>query len=52
VGKNSYGLPSERVVKYLKERGKLYRTDENGAVIVRTDGVKARIYPFLKGVKE
>jgi competence protein ComEC len=52
VGKNSYGLPSERVVKYLKERGKVYRTDENGAVIVRTDGVKARIFPFIKGVKE
>jgi len=48
VGKNSYGLPDERVLKYLHERSKVYRTDKNGAIIVKTDGKKAYIKTVLK----
>ncbi|SDF29137.1 competence protein ComEC [Thermoanaerobacter thermohydrosulfuricus] len=48
VGKNSYGLPDERVLKYLQEKAKVYRTDKNGAIIVKTNGERAYITTFLK----
>ncbi|SHF00994.1 competence protein ComEC [Thermoanaerobacter uzonensis DSM 18761] len=48
VGKNSYGLPDERVLKYLQEKTKVYRTDKNGAIIVKTNGERAYITTFLK----
>lgn len=48
VGKNSYGLPDDRVVKYLQKKGMLYRTDKNGAIIIKTDGKRAHIITFLK----
>jgi len=48
VGKNSYGLPHERVLKSLQERCIVYRTDKNGAIIVKTDGKKAYIKTVIK----
>ncbi|AIS52155.1 ComE operon protein 3 [Thermoanaerobacter kivui] len=48
VGKNNYGLPDERVLKYLKSKAKVYRTDKNGAIIVKTDGKKAYISTVVK----
>ena len=39
VGKNSFGHPSQKVIDRLEDRNiKTYRTDENGTVIVRTNG--------------
>ena len=38
VGENSYGHPSARVISLIEDAGgKVYRTDESGAVIVRMD---------------
>lgn len=52
VGRNSYGHPSPRLVRYWEERGvDIYRTDEHGAVIVSTDGQKMQITPFIAGVE-
>jgi len=39
VGKNIFGHPSQKVIERLKDRNiKIYRTDENGTVIIRTNG--------------
>ena len=35
---NSYGHPEAAVVEYWQEHGELYRTDEDGAITVYTDG--------------
>jgi competence protein ComEC len=41
VGRNNFGHPSESVVERLKKSGALlFRTDRDGAVIVKTDGRK------------
>jgi competence protein ComEC len=49
VGKNNFGHPSEDVLKRLSSSGSLvYRTDENGAVIITTDGKSMKV----KTVKE
>ena len=36
VGRNSYGLPDESVIGRLEACSKLYRTDLNGSVEIRT----------------
>ncbi|HOE57906.1 MAG TPA: MBL fold metallo-hydrolase, partial [Bacillota bacterium] len=44
VGKNNYGHPSPDTLKRLGASGSLvYRTDENGAVIVTTDGKSMKV---------
>jgi len=41
VGKNIFGHPSQKVIERLKDRDiKIYRTDENGTIIIRTNGQK------------
>ena len=44
VGKNSFGHPSEETLKRLNDSGSLvYRTDENGALIITTDGENMKV---------
>ncbi len=39
VGKNNFGHPSQKVIERLEDRNiKIYRTDEDGTVIIRTNG--------------
>jgi len=39
VGKNQFGHPSPKVIERLEDKNiKVYRTDENGTIIIRTDG--------------
>ncbi|GAJ19268.1 unnamed protein product, partial [marine sediment metagenome] len=39
VGKNNFGHPSEKVIERLEDKNiQIYRTDENGTVIIRTNG--------------
>ncbi len=39
VGKNNFGHPSQEVIERLEDRNiKIYRTDEDGTVIIRTNG--------------
>ncbi len=39
VGENNrYGHPTDRVLAYWQEHGQVYRTDQNGAVNICTDG--------------
>jgi len=39
VGKNNFGHPSQKVVERLEDRNiKIYRTDEDGTIIIRTNG--------------
>ena len=39
VGKNNFGHPSEKIIKRLKDKNiPVYRTDQNGTVIIRTNG--------------
>jgi competence protein ComEC len=39
VGKNNFGHPSQKVIERLEDKNiKIYRTDENGTVIIRTNG--------------
>jgi len=41
VGRNNFGHPSETVVERLKKSGAvLFRTDEDGAITIKTDGRK------------
>ena len=41
VGKNNFGHPSPKIIERLQEKNiKIYRTDENGTIIIRTDGRK------------
>lgn len=44
VGENNYGHPSPEVVELLEEYGKVYRTDEDGSIQIRTDGRIAEVY--------
>jgi len=39
VGKNNFGHPSKKVIERLEDKNiKIYRTDENGTIIIRTNG--------------
>ena len=39
VGKNNFGHPSQKVIERLEDRNiKIYRTDEDGTIIIRTNG--------------
>lgn len=39
VGKNHFGHPSPKIIERLENNNiKVYRTDENGTIIIRTDG--------------
>ncbi|MEA2086660.1 MAG: DNA internalization-related competence protein ComEC/Rec2 [Candidatus Caldatribacteriota bacterium] len=49
VGKNHFGHPSQKVIERLEDKNiEIYRTDENGTVIIRTNG---REY-WIKTLKE
>ncbi len=44
VGKNNFGHPSEEVLQRLKAAGTaVFRTDEKGAVLLRSDGKRIKI---------
>ncbi len=44
---NTFGHPAAEVVERLQNAGaKIYRTDEDGAVVFRTDGKKMRVETF------
>ncbi|MFA5536485.1 MAG: DNA internalization-related competence protein ComEC/Rec2 [Bacillota bacterium] len=48
VGRNSYGHPGADLLSYWEKRGVPgYRTDQNGAIIIKTDGVKLSIKKFI-----
>jgi competence protein ComEC len=49
VGRNnSFGHPSTEVLKRLQDRGiKMYRTDQNGAVVLKSDGFTIRTSSVL-----
>lgn len=51
---NLFGHPSEQTLSALREIGaRIYRTDEDGAVTIRSTGNKIDITPFLQpGTKE
>ena len=45
TGENDFGLPSLRVIKKLERMGaKVYRTDQNGTIIVKNDGQKTEVF--------
>ena len=44
MGENNYGHPSPEVIELLEEYGKVYRTDEDGSIQIRTDGRIAEVY--------
>lgn len=49
---NSYGHPHASVVSLIQEKGiELYGTDQNGTIIVRTDGESYRIETITDGNK-
>lgn len=51
VGRNSYGHPSPVLIKYWEEREITgYRTDQNGAILIKTDGLKLNIKGFINVV--
>lgn len=48
TGPNPYGHPSREVLERLKRHGvRVWRTDRQGAVTLRTDGRRYRLRPFL-----
>ncbi|MCF8000331.1 MAG: DNA internalization-related competence protein ComEC/Rec2 [Halanaerobiales bacterium] len=48
VGSNEYGHPSKNVLKRLIDNNiRIWRTDHNGAVIIKTDGHKYNINGYL-----
>ncbi|RQD72739.1 MAG: DNA internalization-related competence protein ComEC/Rec2, partial [Candidatus Syntrophonatronum acetioxidans] len=48
VGQNTYGHPSPQTLERLKKKGvRVYRTDENGAITVKTDGENLYIKTFI-----
>lgn len=50
VGKNNFGHPSQEVLNSLKESDvECFRTDECGAVIVRSDGSSIKIRRTVRG---
>ncbi|MGI6778171.1 MAG: DNA internalization-related competence protein ComEC/Rec2 [Acetivibrionales bacterium] len=53
VGKNSFGHPSEAVLKKLTDRGiDIFRTDKDGAVVMKSDGSGIRITKQLHQNKD
>lgn len=52
VGKNNYGHPSHELLKRVNDLNiKIWRTDKNGAIIIRTDGISYKIEGYLKNTK-
>jgi beta-lactamase superfamily II metal-dependent hydrolase len=51
VGRNNlFGRPAPATIAVLRNAGaKVYRTDENGAVMIHSDGRSFSVAPFLKG---
>ncbi|HOJ09716.1 MAG TPA: ComEC/Rec2 family competence protein [Clostridiales bacterium] len=50
TGRNNYGHPAPSVLKRLEETGTgIYRTDLNGAVIIRTNGRLIKVKTMLNG---
>ncbi|SHE31474.1 competence protein ComEC [Caldanaerobius fijiensis DSM 17918] len=47
VGENNYGHPSKIVLERLKNT-RIFRTDMNGAIVLKTDGERYYIRPFLR----
>jgi competence protein ComEC len=46
---NRFNLPNEQVVNRYQQRDiQIFRTDQNGAIQIRTNGVSTKITPFLK----
>ena len=46
---NGYGHPHPETLKRLEAGGRtIYRTDKNGAIIFRTDGLRLTVEPYLK----
>ena len=46
---NRFNLPNEQVVmRYQQKNIQIFRTDQNGAIKIRTNGVSTKITPFLK----
>jgi competence protein ComEC len=44
VGKNNFGHPSQETIERLNSAGSMvYRTDESGAVIIKTDGINMKL---------
>ena len=44
---NNFGHPAPKVIEHLQKNGiKIYRTDEDGAVVCRTDGKTLRVETF------
>ncbi len=53
VGKNNFGHPSPQVVSLLEQNNVSYfRTDESGAVILKSDGNTVKIIRTVKGKRE
>jgi competence protein ComEC len=49
AARNSFGLPSSSVLDRLRESGaKVYRTDRNGAVLCRSNGITVQVEPMLR----
>ena len=49
VGDNNYGHPSGEVIERFETDGvKVFRTDESGAVTLRTDGEEVRVEEFVR----
>lgn len=48
VGKNNYGLPDNKVLKRLNDNNiRIWRTDQKGAIIIKTDGYRYNINGYL-----
>lgn len=48
VGKNKYGHPNSKIIKKLKIiKSRVWRTDHNGAIIIKTNGIKYSISSYL-----
>ena len=48
VGRNSFGHPAPELLEYWEKRQvAVYRTDEQGAIVIYTDGQTLNIRPFL-----
>ncbi|MCU0615074.1 MAG: hypothetical protein MUD09_08345, partial [Desulfobacterales bacterium] len=46
---NRFKLPNEEVIKRYQQRDiRIFRTDHNGAIKIRTNGVSTQITPFIK----
>ncbi|SNX55223.1 DNA internalization-related competence protein ComEC/Rec2 [Thermoanaerobacterium sp. RBIITD] len=47
VGKNNYGQPDDNIVKYLKSISSVYRTDNDGAIIIDTNGTYIHVKKMI-----